>query len=142
MIAGESITFHNIGFTANYGSEFSAKIQQLNPCTTPGAVAYKSLPVWSATNTIHKEEADGVKLFAYPNPSIDFITIGAIKNNNTKFEVSIFDISGKLIETYKNPTILPDQFRQIVNIESYPKGIYIARIIIDKKAYSINFNKQ
>ena len=56
-------------------------------------------------------------LNVYPNPTNDFITI-EIENHNGSFEVEIYDLQGRLLETTKSKT---------VSLKKYSKGIYIFR---------------
>ena len=141
MVAGESIELLP-GFYTTPGTTYTAKIENRTPCATPGAIAFKTAPQsWSNLNNILKEEKDGIKVFGYPNPTTDFITIGLLNKNYKSVIVSISDLSGKLLLEHKNPEVTTEQIRQIVNVTSLPTGNYIATIIVNNKKYSIRFNK-
>lgn len=53
----------------------------------------------------------------YPNPANDYVTI---ESNYSISSIQIFDISGKLMETYRT-----DKKSNKINISKYNKGIYI-----------------
>jgi hypothetical protein len=55
----------------------------------------------------------------YPNPVKDFITIKSI-NNSDVFKTEIYDLMGSLLELSN---------KKVINIEDYPSGIYILKII-------------
>jgi Secretion system C-terminal sorting domain len=138
MIAGNEITL-NSGFVAN--SEFIARIDNLNPCTTPGAMSFKRANTWTSLDNIKKSDFDNVQIFEYPNPAKDYITVGAINNNYKKIQILIYDLNGKLIEIYNNADITKDQIRQVIPISSYLSGIYIVQFKLDDKLYSLKFTK-
>ncbi|MEO6833561.1 MAG: 3-coathanger stack domain-containing protein [Chitinophagaceae bacterium] len=142
MVAGDEIELKP-GFSTETGAFYIAEIQQLTPCTTPGAILFKRLPsTWNSNTNVLKTEKDGVKLFAYPNPATDFITIGTINKGYKSVSFFIADISGATISTFNSPNTSEEQIRQIVDISKYIDGTYFATLVIDEKRYSIKFTKR
>lgn len=141
MVAGESINLFS-GFSAVQGATYTAKLEIRTPCTTPGAISFKLVTQsWSNNNNIIKEDYDGIKIFGYPNPSIDYITIGMLNNNYHSAAIIITDLTGKVLIEHTTPDITADQIRQIVDVSALTPSIYIAIIKIENKNYSIKFNK-
>jgi hypothetical protein len=142
MVAGESITLYP-GFSTQPGAVFTARIAP-SSCTTPGAVSFKApnANTWSGTNGVTKTDVAGMKIFAYPNPTTDYITIGALNNDYNNVSVSVTDIEGRSVAQYNSPYITSEQVRQVIDAASYAPGIYIATINADKRKYSIKFTKE
>lgn len=141
MVAGESIILKN-GFKSEYNSTFNAKIESISPCTTPGAIYLKNNNSnWFTNLNVIKEENEGVKLFAYPNPSYDYITIGALNKKYKSINISISNINGKIIANFDKPNVSEDHIRQIIDLSNYSNGSYIATVLLDGKKYTIKFNK-
>jgi polyhydroxybutyrate depolymerase len=59
----------------------------------------------------------------FPNPTNDLITL-EIENHNGSFNVEIYDLQGRLLETTKSKT---------VSLKKYSKGIYIFRVSYGNK---------
>jgi hypothetical protein len=98
-----------------------------NPITIKD-YAYNSIPnqpilagQTNATGIIENSFASSINLF--PNPADNHLTI-ALGSNNKKAEVTITDITGKVI--YK--TTATDVQKIEVNTEDFAKGIYVVQI--------------
>ena len=63
----------------------------------------------------------------HPNPTNDLITID-IENYNGSFNVEIYDLQGRLLETTKSKTI---------SLKKYSKGIYIFRVSYGDKTEEV-----
>jgi len=66
-------------------------------------------------------------LLVYPNPTNDQITL-EIENHNGSFNVKIYDLQGRLLETTKSRT---------VSLKKYSKGIYVFRVIYGDKTEEV-----
>ena len=64
------------------------------------------------------EKQSPVKIKTYPNPTNDKINI-EISAYNDVFEIKVYGLYGKLLQTTKSPTIL---------LKNYPKGVYVLRV--------------
>ena len=78
------------------------------------------------------DEIEKSKLFIYPNPTKDFISVKSYKNES--FAYQIFDISGKLV--LKGKAKSDDK----INVQCLEKGSYIFWIEIGEKV-SVGFIK-
>ena len=71
-------------------------------------------------------ETHDISFNLYPNPTSSFFTI---ENKNFSIEkIELFDLSGKIISVIDNCENANIQ----LNLEPYPKGIYLAKIITSK----------
>jgi hypothetical protein len=102
---------------------------------TGGSVAsvdyyyYSSVEINTA---VHTPSTDKVSF--YPNPAKDFLQISGIDNIKT---VLITDLNGKLIQN-TNRLSANDK----IYIGNFPKGMYIVKVISDKKAFQQKIVKQ
>ena len=76
---------------------------------------------WSTSSYIQENTT---KTSLFPNPANDLITL-AIKNYNGSFNVEIYDLQGRLLESTKSKTI---------SIKKYSKGLYIFRVSYANKS--------
>jgi ligand-binding sensor domain-containing protein len=72
----------------------------------------------------------------YPNPADDFITL-KMSDGLRNSMVDIFDIQGKKIRTYSI-----NNNRQLLDVSSFPSGIYLVKIQSDKNSTVKKFIKQ
>lgn len=141
VVAGQSIEM-NPGFETKLGSVFLARIEVKTPCTTPGAIAFKNQAnINDETKGVTKEIINGVELFAYPNPTRDFISIGAKYEKCNKAFLQISDLNGKILKQFDSPSITSENIRQIVDLSDFPDAIYIAKLKINGQNYSIKIIK-
>jgi hypothetical protein len=91
-----------------------------NTDTSNGSVAFDNL-TWTTFSGVASLEDDLLKksISIYPNPTRNFIHIA----NNDAIKISsinLLDLTGRIIYSSNNPNS--------INVESYPKGIYILYI--------------
>lgn len=85
------------------------------------------------TTSIKSTKSD--EMLVYPNPIDDEFFIEL--NNSTIKQFEIFDVSGKLLETYST---YESKFN--INFSNYSKGVYILRITTDDEIKSLKLIKQ
>lgn len=71
----------------------------------------------------------------YPNPTVDLVNV-ATKENIVSYQ--LYDFAGKLL-TEKSKV---DKKEVKINLESYPKGIYLLNIKTDKRTYTQKVTKK
>jgi hypothetical protein len=69
---------------------------------------------------------------AYPNPTNDLITLD-IEGYNGSFNMDIYDLQGRLLETTKSRTI---------SLKKYSKGIYFIKVSYAEKTEEIQIFKE
>lgn len=74
------------------------------------------------SNSLLFNNADSVKIF--PNPAINKITIEYPK----EFDIEIADLNGRQIKSYQQ-----NKINLIIDLNGYPNGIYLLKIISDHK---------
>ncbi|MCS4303050.1 DUF5074 domain-containing protein [Chryseobacterium sp. BIGb0232] len=89
-----------------------------------GKVVEKILKVNSITSTLATAEVKKLEFGIYPNPVTDILYI---KTQEKVVNVSIYDVSGKLINTQFN--------NGQVNVSILPKGMYILKATTEKAVY-------
>lgn len=89
-----------------------------------GQVVEKALKVNSTTSTLATAEVKKIEFSIYPNPVTDILYI---KTQEKVVSVSIYDISGKLVNSQYN--------NGQVNLSMLPKGMYILKATTDKAVY-------
>ena len=77
FVAGNKIILYP-GFETNDNSQLIARIENVTPCSTPGATYYKGVMDWTSGKEISKLNKEGLSIFAYPNPSSSFVTVGCL----------------------------------------------------------------
>jgi len=80
-------------------------------------------------NAIYEKNNKEILLNVYPNPSTGKFLI---ESDVEIWRIEIYNFSGKLI--YKNA--IKESGKIPVNIDEYPSGIYLLKIIINQKIYS------
>ena len=85
---------------------------------------------------------NGMKVYAYPNPTNDLITVGASNNNYQNVSFIITDMSGRSIAQYNNPIISNSNVSQIIDASAYSAGLYIVTMTADNEKYSFKFAKE
>ncbi len=63
----------------------------------------------------------------FPNPSNSLITINLIGNSTQTTLIELLDLEGRVVIS-KNAGILPSQSKQIIDVSSLSKGVYIVNI--------------
>jgi hypothetical protein len=142
LVAGNEIVLKP-GFSTEPGAEFVARIDNVSPCSTPGATSFKRPATdWINEENIIKDTQDDILTFAYPNPSKDYITIGCLNKGYDEASIIISDINGKNVYSGSATYISKEQIRHIVNIRDFPTGTYVFTIQLNGKNLSSKFIKQ
>ncbi|PIF43363.1 putative secreted protein (Por secretion system target) [Chryseobacterium sp. 52] len=89
-----------------------------------GKVVDKILTVTSTTSTLATAEVKKIEFSIYPNPVTDILTI---KTQEKIISVSVYDASGKLVNTQLN--------NGQINMSMLPNGVYILNAATDKAVY-------
>ncbi|MFP3596036.1 DUF5074 domain-containing protein [Chryseobacterium sp. SIMBA_029] len=89
-----------------------------------GKTVEKTLVVNATTSTLATAEVKKLEFSIYPNPVADILTI---KTQEKVLNVSLYDASGKLINTEFN--------NGQINVSMLPKGMYILKAVTDKAVY-------
>lgn len=142
MVAGQSIRLFP-GFSTQLGARYRARIAPVVPCSTPGSLASKTqaLTEWGSSANILKKDSSGIRLFAYPNPSADYITVGLLNKGFNKVKITLNDVTGKTLATYLSPEVTKEQIRQVLDVKPYPTGMYFIVMEVDDKVYSLKLQK-
>ena len=107
----------NQTFTASVNGNYAVVVTQ-NGCTDTSACV--------AVNNVGIDEiSSNISLF--PNPTNDFITLD-IEGYNGSFNVEIYDLQGRLLETTKSKT---------VSLKKYSKGLYVFRVSYGDKTEEV-----
>jgi hypothetical protein len=96
----------------------------------------------SCRNTTSIDEDNVVeRLFVYPNPTSDYISINLSDLRNSKVEISIYDITGKIIfnESYANCT---GKFTKSIDLDAYTSGLYLIKVNADESMFTAKIIKQ
>ncbi len=83
-----------------------------------------------------------MQIFAYPNPTRDYITVGALNNNYQNVSFTVTDVSGRSLAKYNNPDLSSGNVRQIMDVGSYTSGIYIVTMEANYQKYPFKFVKE
>lgn len=141
--ASNSIILHP-GFSANEGSSVSLRINVPTPvedCPPPqaGRVAgvAKSVEVEIVDDQIGENSLVG-NIYAYPNPSRDWVSIAYVLQDYTDIQVTFFDIEGKQVAryNYSNTNHINDR----IYVGDLAKGIYIVTIESEKETRELKIS--
>ena len=72
----------------------------------------------------------------YPNPFNPQTTISYTLPKYAMVELSIYDLSGRMIESLVNSKQYPGEFSVSWTANGFPSGIYIARLIVDGEVFT------
>jgi hypothetical protein len=89
-----------------------------------GKVVEKTLTINSILSTLATSEVKKIEFSIYPNPVTDILTI---KTQEKILNVSVYDASGKLVNTQLN--------NGQINVSMLPNGVYILKAATDKAVY-------
>jgi len=95
-----------------------------------GKMVDKTLTVVSSSLAVN-DNVKKINLSIYPNPTTDVLNI---KTQDKIVEVSVYDVTGKAINT----KLIDGK----INVNQLPKGNYILRITTDKAIYQEKFIKK
>ena len=77
-------------------------------------------------------ENSSIKMELFPNPTTDKVQL-EIENYDAEIEVYIYDVNGKLVEFATSYSF---------DLENYPSGFYVFRVIADSFTKEIKLLKQ
>jgi hypothetical protein len=86
------------------------------------------LELLSPTVKIENTEAPKSKLTIFPNPTNNFINAGYILNNNEQINLSLYDISGRLIAVLLQEEQTKGEYSLQISLNQYPKGVYFIEL--------------
>lgn len=89
-----------------------------------GKVVEKTVTVNSTASTLATAEVKKIEFSIYPNPVTDILTI---KTQEKILNVSVYDASGKMVNTQLN--------NGQINVSALPNGVYILKAVTDKAVY-------
>lgn len=124
FVAGATIVLSQ-GFTANSGSNFTARIVAPPSCSAP-----RVAPITPPSDIlIGNESIKPPNLTVYPNPASVAITINYQIPKPNKINIGFYNLSGQLLETISNGNIAnTGTHSAVLNVENYPKGIYFVQL--------------
>jgi plastocyanin len=99
-------------------------------CTPHAPNMVGSFEVIDSTNNIIENNEN--LLLVYPNPTNDLVNL-EIEGYNGSFNVDIYDLQGRLLETNKS---------RIISLKKYSKGIYVFRVIYGDKTEEVRVLRQ
>lgn len=123
------------GFTATYGSDFLAHIN----CSLDISQAFSSREltsmkenlVWDAS--LHKENA----MVVYPNPVIhNFLNVQFDLDESKTVEILLYDLQGKIIQRMGAKNYESGLHKQVLDLTTIPKGIYVVNILMNSKSFT------
>ncbi|MBK6834755.1 MAG: T9SS type A sorting domain-containing protein [Bacteroidetes bacterium] len=86
------------------------------------------LELLSPTVQIENTEAQKSKLTIFPNPTNNFINAGYTLNNNEHINLSLYDISGRLIAILLQEEQTKGEHSLQISLNQYPKGVYFIEL--------------
>lgn len=95
---------------------------------TSGSEAQGVLQPFEISVVLGIEEADIIKLSAYPNPTIDNLTLTIEEFELSNLSYQLYDMQGRLLQSKK----LTDTKTQI-NMSNYGTSVYFVKIIQENK---------
>jgi hypothetical protein len=152
LVAGKEIMFHP-GFSVAFQltpiiappkGDFIARIDNVTPCTTPGAIFLRKKPIeWQTEDNILKETQKEVQMFAYPNPATDYITVGCVNNKFKEVHFSLSEVNGGKIYENQLPDVISNEYvRKVFKVSHLAAGTYMVTMNIDKQIFSTKIIKQ
>jgi len=85
----------------------------------------------SCTVGVPELAAAGTGISVYPNPASDNITVDLEKLQNKNAQISIYDVTGKLVRSYSTAGN-----RLSINRDGLQSGMYFISVIADDKKYT------
>lgn len=117
----------NHGFTSEYGSDFLAHID----CQLVPMEAFSKRELNSIKNsTIADKNIDMPNsILIYPNPVINnFLNIQFELQDTAMVGIALYDLNSKLIQTTDTKSYESGLHKQVLDLSTVPKGIYIIKI--------------
>ena len=110
-------------WTNNNLAKFALVQMSVDAAGNIGTVDFLTIPSSLNFNNL---SSNGTKVFSIPNNEFLSVDLG----KNIACDISIFDLNGKII--LKDSFVSSSNF----NISSFPKGIYVVRLITDEEVMS------
>lgn len=85
------------------------------------------------TDRMHSELS--VYYNTYPNPVKENLTIEYYLSEDASVQISLFDMSGRLLQQEKYDTQASGVHEEILPMDTYPRGTYILRLIVSDITY-------
>ena len=123
----ESLTLKPVG--GNITEEGTNFVIKLNMAASQNSVIVLQNPVTlGITDEMEKPDNEGITVFT--NPFSDQFRIHITDRNGSTFELSIFDINGKIVRA---PQIIPTGTDFMYDASTLDKGVYLLKIILGNK---------
>lgn len=111
-------------FTENPGNAVRVATITINV----DGIAPQLVTVTQNLSSVSVSEISAGTFSIYPNPTKGNFTVSSGESGGSKVEISVIDISGKIIYTQKENSSENYSF----NLETLPRGVYTLRIVFDK----------
>jgi len=80
----------------------------------------------------HRRSDDGMTLKVYPNPASQQAVIQYSVEKTTRISVELHSQNGQLVKLLKSGNVSPGDYRQNLNVNKLPSGVYFVRIVSDR----------
>lgn len=91
--------------------------------------------------TLVDEEVDRF-LSVYPNPANDFISVSISNDYNTDYEINIYDLNGRKIQTSGATKKTNERLKNSYDLTQLKSGVYLMKIIANNKCNVFKFVKK
>jgi hypothetical protein len=94
------------------------------------------LPSFTTMNTLQNVTSSILSATLFPNPAHNTITV-SIPSLNKQTQISLFNSNGQLLQSFQ-----ANNKTSVLNIQSYPKGIYVVKISNVNQTQILKFIKE
>lgn len=84
---------------------------------------------------------DALNLKLYPDPAIDELNIAYTLNESTKLQITLTDLTGRLVQNVLNQKEVAGSYLQRVNTAQLASGVYIMNFISENGRANLRFVK-
>ena len=88
-------------------------------------------------STAKAVEIDPLKIQVFPNPTTDRLTIKALNAEGIDVDISIYDMSGRLIVNMQDNLLKEVS----ISLSSFSTGIYVLRVMEAERLFTTNIQK-
>lgn len=131
----ELVPQDNVGFIAEYGSNFLAYID----CQLEVSKAFSSREL----NSMRKSQIADENLpmdnsvVIYPNPVINsFLNIQFELNETSAVEIILYNVHGIIVQDIRNKVFEKGKHKQVLDLSTQPKGIYVVKVLTAFDTYT------
>lgn len=117
-------------------------VNEWYPVDTLNAYMAYSVYTSTATSVNPPKPKEDWSFSLYPNPASDQLFLKLPNLNSSYLEVSIHDLSGKLVQSERNTFNSAGNVIKVVNISALASGVYLCSIKSDNKISTLKFIKQ